>query len=58
MSHCFARFQEARLVDLPRDGGKNTSLSELYGELTPAAVRVPNGFAVTGEPYAALPQRA
>ena len=49
-----AWFREIRLTDLPRVGGKNASLGELYGELTTAGVRVPNGFAVTGEAYAAL----
>jgi pyruvate,water dikinase len=47
-------FREIRLKDLPRVGGKNASLGELYGELTTAGLRVPNGFAVTGEAYAAL----
>ena len=49
-----AWFRDIRLEDLPRVGGKNASLGELYGELTTAGVRVPNGFAVTGEAYAAL----
>jgi pyruvate, water dikinase len=49
-----AWFRDIRLDDLPRVGGKNASLGELYGELTTAGVRVPNGFAVTGEAYAAL----
>jgi pyruvate,water dikinase len=47
-------FREIRLKDLPRVGGKNASLGELYGELTTAGLRVPNGFAVIGEAYAAL----
>jgi pyruvate, water dikinase len=54
MSRYIAWFEDVRLVDLPRVGGKNASLGELYGELTAAGVRVPNGFAVTGEAYAAL----
>lgn len=49
-----AWFRDIRLADLPRVGGKNASLGELYGELTAAGVRVPNGFAVTGEAYAAV----
>jgi pyruvate,water dikinase len=49
-----AWFRDIRLADLPRVGGKNASLGELYGELTTAGVIVPNGFAVTGEAYAAL----
>ena len=54
MTGYIAWFRDIRLEDLPRVGGKNASLGELYGELTTAGVRVPNGFAVTGEAYAAL----
>ncbi|HWC05564.1 MAG TPA: PEP/pyruvate-binding domain-containing protein, partial [Methylomirabilota bacterium] len=54
MTKYIAWFRDVRLKDLPRVGGKNASLGELYGELTTAGVRVPNGFAVTGEAYAAL----
>jgi len=32
-------------------GGKNASLGEMYRELTPRGVRVPNGFAITAEAY-------
>ncbi len=32
-------------------GGKNASLGEMYRELAPAGIRVPNGFAVTAEAY-------
>jgi pyruvate, water dikinase len=54
MTRYIAWFREIRLKDLPRVGGKNASLGELYGELTGAGVRVPNGFAVTGDAYGAL----
>jgi pyruvate,water dikinase len=47
-------FQDIRLDDLPLVGGKNASLGELYSELTSAGVRVPHGFAITAEAYAAL----
>ncbi|HZS35025.1 MAG TPA: phosphoenolpyruvate synthase [Methylomirabilota bacterium] len=47
-------FRDIRLRDLPLVGGKTASLGELYGELAAAGVRVPNGFAVTAEAYAAL----
>jgi pyruvate,water dikinase len=46
--------EQIRLGDVPLVGGKNASLGELYGELTAAAIRVPNGFAITAEAYAAL----
>ena len=54
MTRYIAWFRDIRLKDLPRVGGKNASLGELYGELTTAGVKVPNGFAVTGEAYTAL----
>jgi pyruvate, water dikinase len=37
--------------DIPLVGGKNASLGEMYCELTPRGVKVPNGFAITTEPY-------
>jgi pyruvate,water dikinase len=54
MARYIAWFRDIRLKDLPLVGGKNASLGELYGELSEAGVRVPNGFAITGEAYAAL----
>jgi pyruvate,water dikinase len=47
-------FREIRLADVPLVGGKNASLGELYSELTSAGIRVPDGFAITGDAYAAL----
>ncbi len=44
-------FREIGLADVGSVGGKNASLGELYRELTPAGIRVPNGFAVTAEAY-------
>lgn len=40
-------FEEIGMGDTPLVGGKNASLGELYSELKPTGVRVPNGFAVT-----------
>ncbi len=37
--------------DVQLVGGKNASLGEMYRELTPQGVRVPNGFAITAEAY-------
>ncbi len=47
-------FHDLRLSDVPLVGGKNASLGELYAELTPAGIRVPNGFAITADAYVAL----
>ena len=52
-------FEELRLEDVPLVGGKNASLGEMYRELAPQGVRVPNGFAVDrrGLPRGAGPPR-
>ncbi len=39
------------MEDLAQVGGKNASLGEMYNQLSPAGVRVPDGFAVTAEAY-------
>ncbi|QZA17820.1 phosphoenolpyruvate synthase [Mycobacterium malmoense] len=44
-------FEELGVHDVPLVGGKNASLGELYRKLSPAGVRVPNGFAVTADAY-------
>jgi pyruvate,water dikinase len=44
-------FREISLADVTLVGGKNASLGEMYRELTPTGIRVPNGFAVTAEAY-------
>ena len=47
-------FNEIRIDDVPIVGGKNASLGEMYQQLVPQGVPVPNGFAVTAEAYRAL----
>ncbi|MGI9601853.1 MAG: phosphoenolpyruvate synthase [Acidimicrobiales bacterium] len=44
-------FSEIGLDDIPLVGGKNASLGELYQELTPHGIRVPNGYAVIAPAY-------
>jgi pyruvate, water dikinase len=44
-------FSELGVDDVAEVGGKNASLGELYSELTPLGVNVPNGFAVTASAY-------
>ncbi len=46
-------FGELGIGDVGDVGGKNASLGELYRELTPMGVEVPNGFAVTAGAYRA-----
>ncbi|MEO6002677.1 MAG: phosphoenolpyruvate synthase [Opitutus sp.] len=47
-------FSEIGLSDIPSVGGKNASLGELFRELTPHGIRVPDGFAVTADAYRAF----
>ena len=44
-------FEELTIDDVPIVGGKNASLGEMYRELTPQGIRIPNGFAVTADAY-------
>ena len=44
-------FEELGIDDIPLVGGKNASLGEMYRELTPQGVRIPNGFAITAQAY-------
>ncbi|WP_454062999.1 PEP/pyruvate-binding domain-containing protein [Candidatus Nitrospira salsa] len=36
---------------MPRVGGKNASLGEMFRELADKEVKVPNGFAITAQAY-------
>ncbi len=44
-------FRDLGMRDVPLVGGKTASLGELYAQLTPKGLRVPNGFAVTADAY-------
>ena len=44
-------FDQLSNDDVALVGGKNASLGELYQQLVPAGVKVPNGFAITAEAY-------
>ncbi len=45
------RFQDLRMSDLARVGGKNASLGEMIGHLAARGIRVPGGFATTAGAY-------
>jgi len=45
------RFEDLRIGDVPRVGGKNASLGELIGKLAARGIRVPGGFATTAAAY-------
>lgn len=44
-------FEELSIEDVAVAGGKNASLGEMYRELKPKGVLIPNGFAITAEAY-------
>lgn len=44
-------FDEIGIDDVPLVGGKNASLGELYRELAPQGINIPNGFAITANAY-------
>ncbi|MEF3191041.1 MAG: pyruvate, water dikinase [Campylobacterales bacterium] len=44
-------FSDLRNTDVALVGGKNASLGEMYQQLVPMGVKVPNGFAITSEAY-------
>lgn len=46
-----SRFEQLRMSDVPRVGGKNASLGEMISQLTALGVRVPGGFATTAQAY-------
>jgi pyruvate,water dikinase len=44
-------FNQIGIADVPLVGGKNASLGEMYRELVPQGIPIPNGFAITAEAY-------
>ena len=44
-------FKELSIKDVPMVGGKNAALGEMYRELTPLGVNIPNGFAISAYAY-------
>lgn len=51
-------FSELAIDDVPLVGGKNASLGEMYRELTPQGVEIPDGFAITADAYRYVLDRA
>jgi len=48
------KFSEISILDLPLVGGKNASLGEMFSQLTPKGILVPDGFALTAEAYSSF----
>ena len=44
-------FREIGIEDVPIVGGKTASLGEMFRELKPKGVKVPDGFAITAAGY-------
>ena len=44
-------FAEISIRELPLVGGKNASLGEMFSQLTPKGIWVPDGFALTADAY-------
>ena len=51
-------FSELSIGDVGLVGGKNASLGEMYRELVPLGVPVPDGFALTAGAYRDALERA
>jgi pyruvate,water dikinase len=44
-------YSEVGIDDVPSVGGKNAALGEMYSNLVPLGVNIPNGFALTADAY-------
>lgn len=51
-------FEEISLEDIALVGGKTASLGEMYQELKPLGIEIPNGFAITADAYAVVVENA
>ncbi len=51
-------FEEFGIDDVPKVGGKNASLGEMYRNLSGKGVRVPDGFAITADAYRLMLEEA
>src|SRR3989338_9604022 len=44
-------YSEVGIADVPLVGGKNAALGEMYSNLVPLGVKIPDGFALTAGAY-------
>jgi pyruvate,water dikinase len=44
-------FDKINIEDIEKVGGKNASLGEMYNQLSPLGISIPNGFALTADMY-------
>ena len=51
MNNLIVPFNQLRIQDVGRVGGKNASLGEMFQQLNPLGINIPDGFAVTADAY-------
>ncbi|BDU25731.1 phosphoenolpyruvate synthase [Flavobacterium sp. GSB-24] len=51
MEKYILKFNQIGINDISKVGGKNASLGEMYNNLIPQGIRIPNGFAITTTAY-------
>src|SRR3990167_2118902 len=44
-------FKDTTIENVPEVGGKNAALGEMYAQLTPLGINMPNGFAISADAY-------
>jgi pyruvate,water dikinase len=44
-------FNQISISDIAKVGGKNASLGEMYNQLNPKGIGIPNGFALMADAY-------
>jgi pyruvate,water dikinase len=51
VSHFTLAFKKIRINDLPQVGGKNSSLGEMFSQLSSKGINIPDGFALSADAY-------
>ena len=51
MTEYLVPFEQLRMHDVERVGGKNASIGEMIGQLAALGVKVPGGFATTADAF-------
>jgi pyruvate,water dikinase len=51
ISNIILFFNQISISDIAKVGGKNASLGEMYNQLNPKGIGIPNGFALTADAY-------
>ena len=51
MKNYIKQFKDISISDIKLVGGKNASLGEMFNQLSPKGIKIPDGFATTAEAY-------